>query len=256
MTLEKGDIVTPSARQYLKERGVKIIGDDRMKNKPSSNKRFLTDQSSHEDRLHKPVKENHYKDFKPMDNNSQAKYVSHYDGGLYLEKPEHMTHIKGNQLVFKDDGRIVFRGRLDSLESLIMEIQIQLLTSPIDELLKNLDEILTIVRNVLRAEVLGEPIRIDTLFGLTDAELREHSHHPKQHYGIEHFLPDISMGKEVIYLNKLRTEIREVELAAMKAFRKEMKVEREDIVQVFNRLSSATYILMCRVRGNYYSKSR
>jgi ethanolamine utilization cobalamin adenosyltransferase len=37
-------------------------------------------------------------------------------GGFLETKPEHMTHLYGNMLVFKDHPRIVFRGKLDSLE--------------------------------------------------------------------------------------------------------------------------------------------
>jgi ethanolamine utilization cobalamin adenosyltransferase len=231
--VKKGDIITPSARQYMKEKGIE-----------------LTDQTINETK-DRQVKENHYKDFQPIKSEFQPKYVSNYDGGLYENKPEYMTHIKGNRLVFKDDQRIEFRGRLDSLESSILEIQLQITTT---EVVSHLDEILTVIRKVLRAEVLEEPYNIERLLGLDEAELREHSHHPKKYYGVEHFLPDYSMGKELVLLNKLRTEVREVEVIAMKAFRKNHEVEREDILRVLNRLSSATYILMCRVRGQYYKK--
>ncbi len=238
--LKPGDIITPSAKQFLKERGVVLLEEQ--------------PQGDHHERLERSVKENIYSDFHSIQKEFKPKYVSIYDGGLYEEKPEHMTHLKGNKLVLKEDLRIVFRGRIDSLESLIMEIQLQLFASPIKEIIGNLDEILDIVRKVLRSEVIDEPIEMDTLFGLNDKELREHSHHPQKYYGIEHFLPDVSMGLEVVLLNKLRTEIREVELVAIKAFKKDYAVNRDDIIRVFNRLSSAVYILMCRIRGNYYSQ--
>ncbi len=232
ITLYPGDIITPSARQFIKDRRIELLT------------------------LDKPVKENFYQAFEKIQNDFEPKFVSSYDGGFYSEKPEHMTHLKGNKLVFKDDARIIFRGRIDSLESLIMEIQLQLLKSPFTSLVKELDELLDIVRHVLRAEVVDEPITIKSLLGLSDQELREHSHHPKKHFGIEHFVPDVSMGVEVVLLNKLRTEIREVELIAIKTFHKEFSMEREDIIKVLNRLSSATYVLMCRIRGNYYAKER
>lgn len=231
--LKKGDIITPSARQFIKEKGIKVI--DQTLNKTNE----------------REIKENHYKAFKAIKNEFNPKFVSFYDGGLFENKPEYMTHIKGNKLVFKDDKRIEFRGRLDSLESMILEMQLEV---PTPEVIHHLDEILQIVRQVLRAEVLDEPFDIDQLFGLNEAELREHSHNPKKHYGVEHFIPDYSMGKELVQLNKLRSAIREVEVVAMKAFRKDTSVEREDILRVMNRLSSATYILMCRVRGKYYKK--
>ena len=38
-------------------------------------------------------------------------------------KPEHMTHLRGEELVFKDHPRIAFRGAIDSLESEIILFQ-------------------------------------------------------------------------------------------------------------------------------------
>lgn len=244
--IHSGDIVTPSARQYLKERGITVnVSSKSGQNSPV-----------HQEIKERPLKENFYRELQTVKTEFQPKYVSNYDGGYFEEKPEHMTHLKGNKLVFKDDLHIIFRGRLDSLQSLIMEIQLQFLTSPVRELQDNLDEILATIRSILRAEVLDEPVEINKLFGLAEAEIREHSHHPQKHYGVEHFVPDVSMGLEVVMLNKLRTEIREVELVAMKTFKQDNVVTRKDIIKVFNRLSSAAYVLMCRIRGNYYSKSR
>ena len=134
--VKKGDILTPSARQYLKERGVCISEEGRK------------------------IIENKYKDFLPIEEGFKPKYVSYYDGGLYETKPEHMTHLKGNKLVYKDDPRIVFRGRLDSLQSTILEIQLQFLLHANKVLVKELDEILNLVRQTLRAEVMDETISI------------------------------------------------------------------------------------------------
>ncbi len=231
-----GDLITPSAKQYLKDLGIKV-------------------QMTEKD-LERPVVENHYRDFKPSDRAVYPKYVSYYDGGFYENKPEHMTHLKSNKLVYKDDLRIVFRGKMDSLQSLIMDIQLKLARQNEHALVKELDLILELIRQTLRAEVIDQPIAITSLIGLDDAGLREHSHHPKEHYGIEHFIPDMGMGEQVIWLNLIRTSVREVELAAMQAFRTGHDVEREDIIRVFNRLSSAVYILMCRVRSGYYRKER
>ena len=38
-------------------------------------------------------------------------------GGFTEEKPEHMTHLDGTTLVPKTHPRIVFRGKMDSLEA-------------------------------------------------------------------------------------------------------------------------------------------
>ena len=39
-------------------------------------------------------------------------------GGFLTEKPEHMTHLNGDFLVVKDHPRIIFRGKLDTLDHL------------------------------------------------------------------------------------------------------------------------------------------
>ena len=39
------------------------------------------------------------------------------DGASFAEKPEHMTHLRGNILVPKTHPRIAFRGGIDTLEA-------------------------------------------------------------------------------------------------------------------------------------------
>ncbi|GAU75888.1 hypothetical protein [Fusibacter sp. 3D3] len=240
LKIQKGDIVTPSARQFLRERGIALITDDSLDHIPKSDKSEAA-----------PIKENHYKGFEPMETGIKPKFVSYYDGGFYEVKPEYMTHLRGNQLVFKDDPRILFRGKMDSIQALVLEIQYRLLDSK-PALQSELKELLEVFRGLLRAEVLDEPIEIDKVIGLTDVEIREHSHYPKKYYDIEHFLPDVSMGIEIIELNRLRTYIRELELCALCAFKKGNDISRKDIIQLLNRLSSVAYIMMCRIRGQYY----
>jgi ethanolamine utilization cobalamin adenosyltransferase len=54
-------------------------------------------------------------------------------------------------------------------------------------------------------------------------------------------------------LNILRTQVRELELMAMDAFYVgEGKVEREDIIQALNRLSSLIYVLMVQLAAGKY----
>lgn len=240
LKVQKGDIITPSARQFLRERGIDLITDDCLNPISKSDKSKTI-----------AVKENHYKGFEPMETGIKPKFVSYYDGGFYEVKPEYMTHLRGNQLVFKDDPRILFRGKIDSIQALILEIQYKFLESK-PTLQSELKEFLEILRGLLRAEVLDEPIEIEKMIGLTDVEIREHSHYPKKYYEIEHFLPDVSMGIEIIELNRLRTSIRELELCAMCAFKNGNDISRKDIIQLLNRLSSVAYIMMCRIRGQYY----
>ena len=82
---------------------------------------------------------------------SQAKITRYVglDGGYYDEKPEHMTQLTGNLLVPKTHPRIVFRGKLDSLEAALL-----LEARALPEQAKALEEILGCVRKLLRCEGL------------------------------------------------------------------------------------------------------
>lgn len=168
-------------------------------------------------------------------------------------KPEHMTHLRGDNLVFKDHPRIAFRGAIDSLESEIILLQILTEKKGLTLLTEDLQEIIKTIRWLLRCEVSGEPTGEIKLQGLDSDELRAHSHHPGQYYGMRHFLPTYEHGEITAWLNKLRTKTRETELAAYKAFKmKDGAVEREDIITVLNRLSSLFWIMMFKyLTGKY-----
>ena len=167
-------------------------------------------------------------------------------GGGYLEeKPEHMTHLNGEILVRKDHPRILFRGKLDTLEAelLLAQLASEGLVSPVGE-------ILDLARRIIRCDVLNEPLKAERLCGLTAEEQRRHSHFPQEYYGQPHFMPSAADGMVIARLNRARCAAREAELAAVTAFSDaEGRLTREDIVTALNRMSSMLYILMVRERA-------
>lgn len=168
-------------------------------------------------------------------------------------KPEYMTHLRGDTLVFKDHPRITLRGSIDALESEIILVQIRARQLHLEKLYQDLNETIKAIRWLLRCEVSGEPVGAFSLLGLTPKELREHSHHPKQYYGIGHFLPTAEHGEMVAHLNHLRTLARQTELMAYRAFKNQQgQVDREDILTAFNRLSSLYWIMMFRFLAGVY----
>ena len=151
-----------------------------------------------------------------------------------------MTQLTGNLLVPKTHPRIVFRGKLDSLEAALL-----LEARALPEQAKALEEILGCVRKLLRCEVLEEPFVPETLCGLTQSEQRLRSQNPQKYYGCPHFMPEPHDSPAILRLNRLRTQIRETELAAAAAIGR----DREDILRALNRLSSLVYILMLQCKG-------
>ncbi len=165
-------------------------------------------------------------------------------GGFLREKPEDMTHLQGDILVRKDHPRIVFRGELDSLQGEILLCQ-----GMLPRFRGELGELLALARTILRCEVLEEPLKLEKLCGLTEDELRSHSHRPQDHYGQPHFMPEWSDGEAVLWLNRLRSQVRAAERAAVAAFRDgQGRSAREDILRAMNRMSGMVYILMIRAK--------
>ena len=161
-------------------------------------------------------------------------------GGWLEEKPEHMTHLHGDVLVNKTHPRILFRGKMDTLEAEL--ILCQLADKALEE---PVGEILDLARQILRCEVLEQPLQWETLCGLTEAEQRKRSHFPQEYYGQPHFMPSHGDGMAIARLNRARCAAREAELAAVEAFAdREGNPTRQDIPQALNRMSSMLYILM------------
>ena len=162
------------------------------------------------------------------------------NGGFLEEKPEHMTHLNGDVLVRKDHPRIVFRGKLDTLEAELILCQ---LTAP--GISSKVGEVLELARHLIRCEVLNEPVKWDRLCGLTEQEQRKRSHFPQEYYGLPHFMPSAADGEVIARLNRARCAAREAELSAVTAFTdREGNAIREDILRALNRMSSMIYILM------------
>ena len=162
------------------------------------------------------------------------------DGAVVQEKPEHMTHLDAQTLVRKDHPRIVFRGKLDTLESELILCQLA-----VPELTQPLGQILELARKIMACDVLAEPLSVSVLCGMDEGEQRKRSHFPQQYYGQPHFMPEHSDGEVIARLNRLRCLARETEVAAVAAFQDGTgKPSRPDILQAMNRMSSVLYLMM------------
>lgn len=203
------------------------------------------------------------------------------------EKRSYETAAHANDgYVCKDDALIVFRGALDHAQAEVIvaqtlldqEILFARSIDPVREtnlkrLQSELQELVDVLRDVMTAEYTGEPIDgiepdgsggTFRLFGLTLDELQEHSHHAEEHYGIPTMTrPDHRYGEVYARLNLIRTELRQVEVAAVHLFKEQAAIAeaeqaqdaypslqvapaRPDLLYLLNRLSSAAHVLMCR----------
>lgn len=215
-TAASGTVVTPAARDFLREHGMEL--------------RFETAYRP------MPMAEIPREAGKP-------RYVDAATGETRDDKPEGMTHLHGAVLVPKTHPRIAFRGKLDSLAAEILSVQVTAHEAGRDSLAEELEELRAAVLDLLSAEVLERSAKPLILWDMDTDALRYASHHVKECCGVEHLMPHWRMGRLAVALNRLRTQIRETELSAAAAFGD----ERGDIVETLNRLSSGAYILYCRL---------
>lgn len=217
-TLPEGSRLTPAAAQFLSERRIPVHTATEVKDhpiEPAKNEVYAREQIS--------------------------------------GKPEHMTHLNGKNLVIKNHPRIKFRGKIDTFEAHLINGILEVQGLGYQELGRDLKDVLAYTRQILRAEVLDEPLPPLYFNGWSGEEIRERSHHPQKYFGVGHLTPNPEHGALMGKLNFLRTQAREVELVAMNAFIVNREtVEREDILQSLNRLSSLLYIMMIQLVSGHY----
>jgi len=151
-------------------------------------------------------------------------------------KPEHMTHLQGQKLVAKTHPVIAWRGQMDLFDCAVVEAQIRLEASDEVELVLQLEEVLRFAQRMMAAQVREQPFEFGRLCGWTADQIRDMSHYPDRYFGTPHTAMDYKDGPVVARLNFLRATVREVELAAGRAFIDEDgNCARVDIMQALNR---------------------
>lgn len=223
LTVPNGAVLTPAAKDFIRENNITLIyGSEECDSGFSV----------------API---------PTENGKNV-FVDAITGEKLYEKRENYTHLQGNLLVSKSHPRIHLRGKLDSLMAEIIKAQITADVEGDRETVQALDEILRFTRKVLSCEVNENPLGDITLLGMNSGELRYKSQNVREAFGIDHPLPSYKQGAVCAALNKLRTCVREAELAAVDAFPE----KRADIIEALNRLSSAVYIVYCRKLSGTY----
>jgi ethanolamine utilization protein EutL len=169
-----------------------------------------------------------------------GKYRVLSTGERLVEKPEHLTHlIDDESLVEKNHPRLLLRGKLDTLQGMLLEAQVAADEEGARGLVGELGEALELSRQLIGAEVMGRPLGEWKLGGLSPPEIRFHSHHTHELYGIPFMFPSVRQGPVVAKLYLARAYAREAELALYQAFAEPPK----DLQLALNRLSSALYLM-------------
>ncbi len=220
-TVAKDTYVTPSAKEYLQQKGIVLVRADKI-------------------------------DTEAILNTGQAIYTDITTGQGYRQKPEELTQLKDNLLVGKAHPRIAFRGKLDSLQACMLLLLKQADAENLPLLYSHLKELLEYCRQMMAAEVLDTPLEERLFWGLSQEEVHYLSHHIKESFSITEATPQSDMSNMALQLNWLRTQVRETEVAAAQAFIHNAENDRPDILQGLNRLSSAVFVLYCRVLSGYY----
>ncbi len=232
IALDAGQVLTPAASQYLHEMRVPVTKQVLGVNGGTADRPLPSPQSAM---------------------GEHARLGRQPAGSIRAgatRKAEHTTQLHGHTLVVKDHPRIRVRGLLDHLQATILLLQ--KVSAQKTMLVADLGDVLSCSRNILKAEVLEIPLEKMHILGFDEADLRDRSHHPQRYFGIDHIIPDSSMDRIQLELNQLRTEVRKVELAAVTAFVHGSRVERPDLLQALNRMSSAVYVMMLKWQTGAY----
>ncbi len=222
-------ILTPAAADFIREQGITLCRNER------KNSETMT-------RTQIPMR-----DGMPV-------YQDAASGRETTTKGEGMTHLRGNLLVPKTHPQIAFRGQLDTMMAMIMQVQIVAQEQGKMRIVSDLEELLEFSHKILAAEVKDEPLCEVNILGMDSQQIRYNSQQVKKVFGIDHPIPSYKMGRLCVELNRLRTQIRETELSAAQAFYCGGSYSRPDIIEALNRMSSCVYILMCRQLSGFYER--
>lgn len=149
--VENGTIMTPSARQFLADKGIELVKEGTTEEKTAMQEKVV------ERVIEKAI---------------TPKYIG-LAGESYFEKPEHMTQISGNILVKKNDERIIFRGKLDSLQAKWLVLQKEFESYGNEKLNKDMESVSIFIKKIVLSEVLDTELEEIKVLGETLDKIKE-----------------------------------------------------------------------------------
>lgn len=240
--IEKGTVLTPSAKQFIADKGIELVIASENKNKNETSKNDENLSSSEK-------------------NDKQENYIERYkytgvNGEFYLEKPDYMTPIEGNTLLLKSNKKIVFKAKVEAFLSELLLVAKEFEISVENEkLIKDMESIIKFVNNILISESLDKAFEEQNLLDGKNLNLiQEIARNPKEYLGRGHLL-ELTLKSNIIVfkLNRLKTLARELETFAVEYFVQGDKIYRKDLLHAFNVLSSAIYIMILKADKEEYN---
>ena len=226
--IEKGTLLTPSAKQFLNEKGIELV---------IKGEKPLVSTKNEENNVDTEEKIPYEK----------PKYIGK-NGEYYFEKPEYMTVVNGNILISKNSKLIALRGKIETFlaELLLTGKEIEL-TSNNNKLIRDIETVIKFVQNIMVAEKLNKILENQTFFDSKSIK------DIKQYFKKGHLL-EISLNSDLTIhrLNRLRFLARELEIQAIDYFVEDYKVSRKDLLEAFNILSDVIYIIILKVDNGEY----
>jgi ethanolamine utilization cobalamin adenosyltransferase len=166
-------------------------------------------------------------------------------GARVTAKPDHLTQLDPVHFAPKTSPRIRLRGKLDTVHAMALLAGSRARAQGLGDLAAHLESVAAYSREILSAEYAARPAARLEIAGLDEDQLRAVTHDPVRALGLEHLVPDTSDDEILLWLNWLRCEVREAELAALEAFPSDPETgpARASIAHGLNRLASAVYYL-------------
>lgn len=240
--IEKGTVLTPSAKQFIADKGIELI--------------FVGEKIKKTEILNNDEKLNSSEKYEKQENYLERYKYTGVNGEFYLEKPDYMTPIEGNTLLLKSNKKIVFKAKVETFLSELLLVAKEFEISVENEkLIKDLESIIKFVNNILISESLDKAFEEQNLLDGKNLNLiQEIARNPKEYLGRGHLL-ELTLKSNIIVfkLNRLKALARELETFAVEYFVQGDKIYRKDLLHAFNVVSSAIYIMILKADKEEYN---
>lgn len=165
-------------------------------------------------------------------------------------KPSHLTQLDAERFAAKTNPRVRLRGKVDTVHALTMLAAARARDRGRNELAAELDTFAAYCREIQSAEYQGREAAPLALAGRDETDAHAATHDPDAALGIGHVVPDESDDEVLHWLNLLRCEAREAELAGLDAYPpSQADAVAHSVTHALNRLSSGAYLLVLLVRA-------